>query len=171
MKYSLHTDNKNIVAAVYKSSYDNLKHYFMSYTHDAMAAEDMLQDLFMKLLSLDVISEETALNLVFVMAKRMIVDAARHKSFIRKQEKDIAHTLSYYEDSVARKVEYDELVCMERTFLNQMPAKRAHVYSLYRHDALSADEIALKLGISKRTVEAHIYLSTKEMRRKMESVI
>ena len=59
--------NRSVVASIYKKYYSDLKQYLVSYTHDVMAAEDMLQDLFIKVMSLDVISEDTAKNLLLVM--------------------------------------------------------------------------------------------------------
>lgn len=57
--------NRSVVSSIYKKYYTDLKQYLLSYTHDVMAAEDMLQDLFIKVMSLDVISEETARSLLF----------------------------------------------------------------------------------------------------------
>lgn len=160
------------MATLYESCYDNLLRYLTAYTGDVMAAEDMLQDLFVRLMTVEVITEATARNLVFVMAKRMIVDDARHKAFVRRQEKDLAQTLSLYDDhSVARKVECDEIVAIEARILSLMSPKRAQVYAMSRHEDLTAQEIADKMSLSKRTVEAHLYQSKRIMRKKLAAVI
>ena len=52
-----------------------------------------------------------------------------------------------------------------------MAPKRAQVYEMYRHEELSTGEIADKLKLSRRTVEAHIYLSTKEMKNRLRKII
>lgn len=172
MENSLQNQNREVIKSTYQSCYDNLKHYFMSYTRDEMAAEDMIQDLFIKVMSVDVISVETARNLVFVIAKRMIIDDARHKAYVRQQEKALRQSLSLYDDfSVAKKIAHDEIAAMESSFLNRMAPKRAEVYKMYRHDELTAQEIAEKLNLSKRTVETHIYLSTKQMREQMRKAL
>lgn len=172
MESSIQTRNYEVIASTYKSCYDNLLCYLMSYTHDKMAAEDMLQDIYMKTMMIDVISEETARNLVFVMAKRMIIDDARHKAFVRQQEQDLRQSLSLYDDfSVSSKIARDEIASMEGQILAGMPKKRALVYKMYRHEELTSREIADKLNLSKRTVESHIYNSTKEVRSKLKAVI
>lgn len=172
MKTTSSTTRSALIASVYESCYDNLLHYITGYTRDVMAAEDMLQDLFVRIMSLDVITEATVRNLVFVMAKRMIVDDARHKAFVRRQEKDLAQTLSLYDDhSVARRVECDEIAAIESRILSHMSPKRAQVYAMSRHEDLTAQEIADKLSLSKRTVEAHLYQSKKIMRQKIAAVI
>lgn len=172
MENTLHTDNSKIIASTYTRCYEDLKRYITAYTHDVMASEDMIQNIFMKLLSMDVITESTASNLAFVIAKRMMIDDARHKSFVRRQEKDLARSLSLYDDfSVVTKIAHDEIAAFESHFLDDMAPKRAQIYKMYRHEELTAQEIADALNLSKRTVEAHIYLSTKEMREKMRKAL
>lgn len=161
-----------IITSIYKRCYGELKHYFMGYTHDVMAAEDMLQDLFVKLLSLDVISTETVRHLVFVMAKRMVIDDARHKAYVRWAEQQLRHSVVLFDAcSPAQRVEAAELRTFELRILRHMAPKRARVYEMYRHEELSTGEIAERLNLSRRTVEAHIYLSTKEMKNRLRKII
>lgn len=164
--------NRSVVASIYKKYYLDLKQYLVSYTHDVMAAEDMLQDLFIKVMSLDVISEDTAKNLLLVMAKRMIIDDARHKAFVRETEKQMKCSMSSMDNnSVVRRVEAADILSFESKHLEEMPAKRAHIYKMYKHDGMSTDEIVEKLQLSKRTVETHIYLSTKDMKSYLRKII
>ena len=166
------SQNREVVASVYRRYYTDIKMYLLSYTHDVMAAEDMLQDLFIKVMSLDIINLETSKNLLLVMAKRMIIDDARHKAFVRESSHDIACCVALgYEQSPAVRVEARDMLQFESLRLANMPKKRANIYKMYRHDEISADEIARQLNISKRTVEAHIYLSTREMKEYLRKII
>lgn len=164
--------NRELVASIYQMYYTDIKMYLLSYTHDVMAAEDMLQDLFIKVMSLDVISVSTAKNLLLVMAKRMIIDDARHKAFVRESNRDIAAGMALnFEQSPAIRVEARDMLNFESLHLAQMPKKRANIYKMYKHDEISADEIAQQLNLSKRTVETHIYLSTKEMKEYLRKIV
>lgn len=164
--------NRGLVASIYKKYYADLKQYLVSYTHDVMAAEDMLQDLFVKVMSLDVISDETAKNLLFVIAKRMIIDDARHKAFVRETEKQMMYSISSMDNnSVVRRIEAADILSFEQKHLAQMPAKRANIYKMYKHEEMTTDEIVEKLNLSKRTVETHIYLSTKDMKSYLRKII
>lgn len=164
--------NRSVISSIYKKYYSDLKQYFVSYTHEMMAAEDMLQDLFIKVMSLDIISEETAKNLLFVMAKRMIIDDARHQAFVRETEKQLACSMSSMDNnSVVRRVEAADILSFERKHLAEMPAKRAAIYNMYKHEEMTTDEIVEKLQLSKRTVETHIYLSTKDMKTYLRNII
>lgn len=164
--------NRSVISSIYKKYYSDLKQYFVSYTHEMMAAEDMLQDLFIKVMSLDIISEETAKNLLFVMAKRMIIDDARHQAFVRETEKQLACSMSSMDNnSVVRRVEAADILSFEQKHLAKMPAKRAAIYNMYKHEEMTTDEIVEKLQLSKRTVETHIYLSTKDMKTYLRNII
>ena len=164
--------NRSLVTSLYEKYSEELKLYLMSYTHNVMAAEDMLQNLFIKVMELDVIVEDTAKNLLMVMAHRMIIDDARHRAFVRNIERQLSQSISQYDSfSVVRKVETDEIIEMESRQLATMAPKRARVYEMYRHEELSAHEIAEQLNLSQRTVEAHIYLSTKEMKHYLKNII
>lgn len=164
--------NRTLVASIYKKYYTDLKQYLLSYTYDVMAAEDMLQDLFVKVMSVDVITDETAKNLLVVMAKRMIIDDARHKAFVRETEKQLVYSMSSMDtSSVASRIEAADILSFEQKHLAEMPAKRAAIYKMYKHEDMTTDEIVEKLQLSKRTVETHIYLSTKEMKSYLRKII
>lgn len=172
MESNYNLQNRELVASIYEKYYSDIKQYLVSYTHDVMAAEDMLQDLFMKVMSLDVISEETAKNLLLVMAKRMIIDDARHKAFVRQAEEQMKCSMeSMDHHSVARRIEAADILSFERMHLAEMPAKRAAIYKMYKHEGMTTDEIVEKLQLSKRTVETHIYLSTKDMKSYLRKII
>ena len=53
-------NNHDVVASIYKRCYAKLLAYLTGYTHDTMDAEDMAQELFVKMLSLGVVTEATA---------------------------------------------------------------------------------------------------------------
>lgn len=172
MEHDNNQQNQEIVATIYNMYYNDLKLYLLSYTHDVMAAEDMLQDLFLKVMSLDIISLDTAKSLLLVMAKRMIIDDARHKAFVRESLQNIAYSIARkFEQSPAQRIEAADILSFESRHLAEMPAKRANIYKMYKHDEMPADKIAEALSLSKRTVETHIYLSTKEMKAYLRKIV
>ena len=74
-------------------------------------------------------------------------------------------------DSMARRVEAADILSFESQHLAEMPAKRAAIYNMYKHEEMTTDEIVEKLQLSKRTVETHIYLSTKKMKSYLRKII
>ena len=165
MEREYNLQNRDLVASVYEKYYTDFKQYLVSYTHDMMAAEDMLQDLFVKVMGIDMISDDTAKNLLFVMAKRMIIDDSRHKAFVRESEKQMRLSMSSSMDNnMERRVEAADILHLEKVHVESMAPKRASIYKMYRHDGFSPCEIAKLLHLSKRTVDTQIYLATKDVK-------
>lgn len=164
--------DKNLIAALYTEHYDDLKRYLMNYTHDEASAEDMVQNLFIKVMSLDVLNKDTAKSLLYVMASRMIIDEARHRSFVKKLLSNYKLTMSSMESSsIVEHVHCNQIQALEETRLQDMAKQRALVYRMWRQDEMTASEIAEQLHLSKRTVENHLYISRKEMKDYLKRVI
>lgn len=162
----------NLIDRLYRSCYHDLKMYIMGYTHDEMCAEDMVQELFIKVMKVDSLTSKTARNLLFVMAGRMIVDDARHKAFVRRLHDGVAQVMDKYDSvSVVERITCRQIEEHEERRLLTMAPQRALVYRMWRKEDLTAGEIADRLNLSKRTVENHLYLSRKEMKESLKHVI
>lgn len=90
--------------------------------------------------------------------------------YVRPKSNDAFHG-SHDCSSVARRVEAADILSFEQRYLSHMPTKRANIYNMYKHEGLTTDEIVEKLQLSKRTVETHIYHSTKEMKNYLRKII
>ena len=163
--------DKSLIGRLYTQHYQDLKQYLMGYTHDEMDAEDMIQNLFIKVMTLDVLTPETAKSLLFVMASRMIIDDARHRAFVRQLHENVKLTMNAMETSVFERVSCKQIEELEEGRLLCMAPQRAKVYRMWRHEDLSAAEIAERMQLSRRTVENHLYLSRIEMREFMRKAI
>lgn len=164
--------NGGAVSSTYLEHRAALLRYIVSYTKDTMDAEDMLHDLFIKLLSIDIINPATVKNLLFVMARRMIIDDALHRAFVRRSIEGYRRTKSMDDgDALSRRVEAADIVSLVDRKLAAMPPRRARIYMMYKHCDMSAKDIAENLNISRRTVEAHIYASNLEMRSYLRKII
>lgn len=169
MEQASNHSNRSLVASIYKRYYTALRFYFQSYTHDVMAAEDMVQNLFVKVMTIDTITDETAKNLLFVMAKRMIIDDVRHKAYVREAERELQRE-ALCTSSPVRRIEAANILSLARQHMDTMAPKRAQIYKMYKWEGMTADEIAEQTKLSKRTVETHIYLSTKEMKSYLRKI-
>ena len=170
-KKQLRPDGK-LISSLYNEYADDLRRYLCSCLHNMDDAEDMLHDLFIKVMDIEVIPEKSVHSLLFIMARRMVIDLQRHRAFVRKSQERFLKYNSYMdEDSLVRRVESADLLSFEQRYLSQLPVKRACIYKMYKHEEMTAQEIALKLNLNKRTVESHIYLSTKEMKSYLKNII
>lgn len=166
------TDNSYaIISEIYQETYSEVKRFFLRYTHDTSGAEDMAQDLFMRLLELkDTIVWVTARSLIFTTAKRMVIDSARRAAFIRRSKEELkvkAEKNIYWNESES--LECKQIRELELKKLDSMPPKMAKIYRLTRFEDKTADELAEEMHISKRTVEYHLYVSRREMRKALHS--
>ncbi|MBQ2968966.1 MAG: sigma-70 family RNA polymerase sigma factor [Bacteroidaceae bacterium] len=161
---ALNQKRSELIAKIYERYLPELKLYFVNYTHNMMDAEDMAQNLFIKVLRLDVLNEETARNLLFVIAHRMIIDDVRHQYHVRMAKlrledgAEVADTFSVYDE-----LERECVRMLEERRLQTMAKKRAQIYRLWREEK-SMKEIAEMMNISIRTAETHVYLATREIK-------
>lgn len=162
-----------LIAEIYNTYLNDVKQYFTCCTHDEMQAEDMAQELFIKLMNYeDLILKETAKSFVFTIAKRMVVDYARHKVFVRRATQGYMLKMQeekFWQDSDT--LECRQISEMERNAIGRLPKKMARVYSLTRFDGKTSQELAEELNISKRTVEYHLLVSRKEIRKMLKKAI
>ncbi len=160
-----------LISSLYKENIEALRLYLMHYTADRMKAEDMAQDVFIKLMNMgDMLSEERAKGLLFSVAKNMIIDDARHESFVRKATDQYAQTASqFYQDSDP--LECREIAEAESSKLRALPRQMAEVYRLTRFEGKTSAELAEQMHLSKRTVEYHLFMARKEIRSAVKQAI
>lgn len=156
---------KLIVGKLYEQYADELHRYFVVYTHDSMSADDMLHDLFVKVLRLDVIEPTIVKHLLFRIARRIILDDIRHKCYVREYQKYVHCHYSEAETShISEEIDNRTFLQMEERRLLSMPQKRAAVYRLWRSNEYTFQEISEQLNISRRTAETHVYTAVKDMK-------
>ncbi len=167
-----HRRNAQLVATLYNRYANDLRRYLCSILHNMEDAEDLMHDLFIKVLNVDLITESSARSWLFIMARNMVTDLQRHRAYVRQREADLSKTLSgMHDDATTKRVEYADLLMFEQRWLSRLPTKRARIYRMYRHEEMTADEIAAELHLSKRTVECQIYLSTKKIKYCLKHII
>lgn len=133
-------------------------------------AEELVLDIFLKFwhyrgrLDADVNPEA----LLFTIARNHILNFMRNNA-VRKlaaaspQEADLPGT-----DGILHRFTYNELHRQYRQALEKLGDKQRIVFKMSREEGLSHREIADRLGISIRTVEAHIHSSMKFLRAELK---
>lgn len=163
---------KQTVGKLYEQYADELHRYFVAYTHDSMSADDMLHDLFVKVLRLDMIEPTVVKHLLFRVARRIILDDIRHKYYVREYQK---YARCHFGEAETSHI-YDEIdnrtfLQMEERRLQAMPQKRAAVYRLWRSSEYTFQEISEQLNISRRTAETHVYTAVKDMKEFFRKIV
>jgi RNA polymerase sigma-70 factor (ECF subfamily) len=85
------------------------------------------------------------------------------KKRFRKLERERKHlaayslTVSAKEDSSDPEMEYNQLNELLEKSIDQLPGRQKEIFLLSKREGLTAEEIAERLKISKRTVENHLF--------------
>uniref|UniRef100_UPI0040286398 sigma-70 family RNA polymerase sigma factor n=1 Tax=Prevotella sp. TaxID=59823 RepID=UPI0040286398 len=156
-----------IVGTAYIQLRDSLITFVANRIGDQDLAKDICQDVFLRLLEYDMVSAETVTNLVYTIARHIVIDRIRHKSCSEKVRDYLWTHLSSSYNNAAHEVESHDLERLERLRIERLSPMRAKVYRLSRYEGKSTADIASALGISPRTAESHLFCARKEMRQFM----
>ena len=164
--------SKTIIGEAFVQYAKALVNYVALRINDRDDAEDLVQDVFLRLLGCDVIAEATVKNLCYTIANNMVID------YIRRHYKREDVYSYYYEQleqahvvTPEQETSYHDLQDMESRIIMKLAPATARVYELSQHEGLSIQEISDQLGISRRTVECHQYQSRKFVREEIRKVI
>lgn len=107
---------------------------------------------------------------LFILAKYTVINFISTKHIIPIDIDSIpdpyANAASPHEDVVAK----DTQLLIDMVVEN-MPQQRQTIYRMSREEHLKNDEIALRLGIQKKTVENHLNLALKEIKKALYLMI
>lgn len=159
------TDMKQLIAETYLTQFDRLVGFICKKVNDRNDAEDLAQDAFMRLLNYDrEIIAENIQNLLFTVANNLVNDYLRHLYIRNDAHSNIVQTADWWNEDTEEKVVAKDLVSLEKKKLDSMPGQRRIIYIMRMHEGKNSQEIAERLGISKRTAENHFHLGITQMR-------
>ncbi len=147
-----------------------LLHFIKSRLNNSDDAEDMMQEVFVRLLQYPKEIVPAGINqLAFSIAVNLVNDYLRHLYV-----KSLAHcNLTFFMDYIINETEEEvvgkDLKRLEETRLSTMPPQRRLVYTLRIHEGRSSKEVAEMLRISPRTAENHFYIGIRQMRECFEN--
>ncbi len=133
--------------------------FALSYLKNKADAEELVQDVFLKIWekreTLDV--SRNIKSFIFKIAVNTIYDFIRHKN-IESVFKDFARdNYEFHSNNTWDTVVFKEMQTTLNKLVVKMPAQRKKIFNLSKIKGYTNDEIANKLGISKRTVENQLY--------------
>ena len=144
----------DIITCSYKEYHQIILNYITYRITHRCEAEDLAQDVFVRLLDYkQMLRPDTVKYFLFTIARNIVTDYLRR--YYKKQEKIIA----------------DDLCKTEQRILAAFPVQRRTVYALSRYEEKDTEEIANMLNLSQRTVDYHLFLGRRDMRRYMKNCI
>lgn len=141
-----------------------IRYFIASMVKSDSVGEELAQDVFVRLWQsrealVDVRSPEAYIHR---MARNAALNYLRHKYVVDNFTSEFAETdsASLEEDIFVRDTEL-----LIRMTVKRMPPQRRRVFEMSRHEYLSNDDIAQQLGIAKKSVENHLNLALREIRK------
>ncbi|WP_071145047.1 sigma-70 family RNA polymerase sigma factor [Bacteroides ihuae] len=165
MKNISNPREESIVARSYEEYYQTILKYIAYRINHKYEAEDLVQDVFIRLLDYkQMLREDTVKYFLFTIARNIVTDYIRR--YYKKEE-----ITSYIYDIAMRTTNETEeiliakdILSLERNYLQTFPPQRKIIYSLSRFGEQTTDDISEKMNLSRRTVENHLLLGRKCMR-------
>jgi RNA polymerase sigma-70 factor (ECF subfamily) len=151
---------------LFKEYFPKIRKFLFGFLESDVEAEDLAQDVFVKLWQNKSFLENVDnLNAyLYRMSKNMLFNYLKHPRI-----RELTSISDFLEIPTMEKLEEilfaDELEVLINTTVDRMPAQRKTIFNLSRRDKLTNAEIAVRLNISKRTVEAHISAALSDLRK------
>ena len=158
----------DIIRAAFIQHRQHLVNYVNRRVDDYDLAEDLVQDAFLRLLETNVgVRAESVERLLFSVCRNLVLDHLRRKWVAARINIYMCEEQPKGVDATEQAVLARELAEQEMRIVVSMPAKRQQVYRLSRYEGKGIDEIAGCMGVSHKTVEAHLFAGRKHVRERL----
>ncbi len=143
--------------------------FFLKYVKIPEVAEDLTQDVFLKLWKMEEKIEEIEQLDAYILAiaRNHINDHFKRMTKDKQYLESVAENLNPQENSLQREIQIKELKRKLMLILDEMPERQKQVYLSKYEEGLSMKEIAEKLGISPYTVKNHLAQALKFIRSRV----
>ena len=148
----------------YVTHRDELLAYVSSRLGNSVEAEDLVQNVFLRLLTSDkMITDITLPALVYTIARNLIADYYRRRTHFEVYEHYLKNTDSIDESAESILSIRDITEQLERG-LARVPENCREIYRLHIYDGLKVNEISQQLGEGYKSVEHRLGAARKAMR-------
>ena len=152
---------------LFRSSYVSLVRYAKTILKDHDTAEEIVQDLFFRLWQDRVnLAIESSLNgYLFRSVHNRSLHFIEHQKVVDRHAGEIAASADQTSEPVTEAIYYSELQSKVARVLERLPERCSVIFRMSRFEGLKYNEIAEKLSVSLKTVEANMGKALKEFRK------
>jgi len=164
-------NNFDLLETYYAAHRDELLAFVSSRLGGSRVAEDLVQDVFMRIMVSDRLITETTLPcLVYTVTRRLICDYYRRRSVREEYEHYITHSASD-QASMESVISAHELTERLERSLARIPENCREIYRLHIYGGMKVSDISKHLGQGYKSVEHRLGTARKAMRRLLAAAI
>ena len=167
----INAGEKNAYQELFERYASRIFQFSLSYLKSQADAEELVQDVFLKIWEKREILDQSKniKSFIFKVAVNTIYDFIRHKN-IENAYNDFARAnFETSSNNTWHTVIFDEMQENLQKLLAQLPEQQQKIFHLSKEECLTSEEIAIKLNLSKRTVENHLYRAVSFLRENFKS--
>ena len=166
-------DDPRLFEELFRSYYKMLCNIAQKFTGNLEAAEEIVQDIFVKLWEKKrYIEFEGSIGAYLVTAvKNSSFNYIKHQKIKKNSENQVReenYPTVYYEADDSSTGELNAIIL---NAISKLPEQRQKVFRLSRHEGLKYNEIAERMGLSVKTVEAQMCKALSFLRNELKEYI
>jgi RNA polymerase sigma-70 factor (ECF subfamily) len=167
----LRKGDKQAFELIFNRYKEQLYFFTQGYLHSSTDSEEIIQNVFLSLWeSRDSLKEELSLkSFLYKITVNNIYNYLKHKAIEHKYLEYISVQEIKLEDNSEESIIYNDLKKNIDQLINDLPSKQQLIFKLSRKEGLSHNEIAVRLGLSVRSVENQLYRALKHIREKLKN--
>ena len=164
--------DEKIFEKIFKFYFNRLVYYAQEFILDEEVAKEIVQDIFMKLWERkETLSENTNIQAyLFVLTRNQCLNYLKHikignqfRKYSQEQARSMELNLTALEDECSEKLIAAELEQRINEAVDSLPDQCKKVFEMSRYDGLKYKQIAEKLNISVKAVEANISRALRQL--------
>jgi len=158
---------------LFKELYSPLCSYANKYLQDKDKAEEIVQDIFYGIWKnrekLDI--KVSFKSYLYKAVQNNCLQLLQHHAVEDKYKQYIQNEVSHFQPDPAREMELQEMNLVIEQTLNSLPERCKEIFSMSRFEGLKYREIADKLKISTKTVEANMGKALQAFRQSLKQFV
>lgn len=147
--------NREIIGVTYQKVRQEIFAIFRQACIAEDTCEDLVQDVFVKIMGLDLIIEEQLKGMAVMMAYQKRTDYLRRRACMNKVHDSLAWQME--RSYTCQEAEVNDIMQAELKIVSRMSDTDSRIYQMMRFEEKTADEIVMETGLTKRAVESRIY--------------
>jgi RNA polymerase sigma-70 factor, ECF subfamily len=155
--------------SLFSKYYAQLVRFAMGYLHDGPAAEEMVQDVFVRIWenAPRIEIETSILAYLYTSVRNQALNFIKHENIKKKYEQEQALFVNADANDFEEKVNLKFFRQLLAITVGSLPEKCREIFEMAKFEGLTYDEIAEYLQVSEKTVENQMGIALKKLRDAM----